>query len=124
MFCNITFYNIAGFVKWLRVTCCKPTLFTNVDKTSKPVVNSGDTISENSYFLRAASFKNENDATNLKTKLSRNGYSVSLQPVKINSEKWVRVLVGPFHTIKEAFIAKNALLRDGLKADMIKGNKN
>ena len=93
-------------------------------KTSKPVVNSGDTISENSYFLRAASFKNENDATNLKTKLSRNGYSVSLQPVKINSEKWVRVLVGPFHTIKEAFIAKNALLRDGLKADMIKGNKN
>ena len=93
-------------------------------KTTKSKVKPESVTSENSYFLRAASFKNENDATSLRKKLSQHGYSTSLQPVKLNSEKWVRVLVGPFHTIKEAFVAKNALLRDGLKADMVKGKQN
>ena len=89
-------------------------------KEAKPKVTNDSQL--NSYFLRAASFKNEKEALSLKSKLSKSGYIASIQAVKINSVQWSRVIIGPFGTIKDAFTAKNSLLAEGVKAVMVKGN--
>lgn len=76
----------------------------------------------NSYFLRAASFRNEKDAEALKADLMLKGYNVETQKVDLNSVFWYRVVVGPFHTVKEAFGIKNSLLNTGIKAVMVKSD--
>lgn len=77
--------------------------------------------SKDKYYLQAGSFKNAEDAENLKAKLAMLGIEAYVQSADL-SEKgmWHRVRVGPFTKISDINQARASLLQSGVNANLIK----
>jgi cell division protein FtsN len=77
--------------------------------------------SNDKYYLQAGSFKNAEDAENLKAKLAMLGMEAYVQSADL-SEKgmWHRVRVGPFTKIADINQARSLLLQSGVDANLIK----
>ena len=73
------------------------------------------------YYLQAGSFRDTEDAENLKAKIAMLGMEAYIQSADL-SEKgmWHRVRVGPFTKIAAINKARSSLLQNGIKANLIK----
>ena len=73
------------------------------------------------YYLQAGSFKDREDAENLKAKIAMLGMEAYVQSADL-SEKgmWHRVRVGPFTKIDAINKARSSLLQSGIKTNLIK----
>ena len=73
------------------------------------------------YYLQVGSFKDTEDAENLKAKIAMLGMEAYVQSADL-SEKgmWHRVRVGPFTKIDAIKKMRSSLLQSGIKANLIK----
>jgi cell division protein FtsN len=73
------------------------------------------------YYLQVGSFKDTEDAENLKAKIAMLGMEAYVQSADL-SEKgmWHRVRVGPFTKIDTIKKTQSSLLQNGIKANLIK----
>ena len=73
------------------------------------------------YYLQVGSFKDTEDAENLKAKIAMLGMEAYVQSADL-SEKgmWHRVRVGPFTKIDAIKKTRSSLLQSGIKANLIK----
>tara|TARA_B110000881_G_scaffold22997_1_gene16697 strand:- start:2838 stop:3446 length:609 start_codon:yes stop_codon:yes gene_type:complete len=73
------------------------------------------------YYLQVGSFKDTEDAENLKAKIAMLGMEAYIQSADL-SEKgmWHRVRVGPFTKIDAIKKTRSSLLQSGIKANLIK----
>ncbi len=73
------------------------------------------------YYLQVGSFKETEDAENLKAKIAMLGMEAYVQSADL-SEKgmWHRVRVGPFTKIDTIKKTRSSLLQSGIKANLIK----
>ena len=73
------------------------------------------------YYLQVGSFKDTEDAENLKAKIAMLGMEAYIQSADL-SEKgmWHRVRVGPFTKIDTIKKTRSSLLQNGIKANLIK----
>jgi cell division protein FtsN len=73
------------------------------------------------YYLQAGSFKDREDAENLKAKIAMLGMEAYVQSADL-SEKgmWHRVRVGPFTKIDAINKARSSLLQSDIKSNLIK----
>ena len=73
------------------------------------------------YYLQIGSFKDTEDAENLKAKIAMLGMEAYIQSADL-SEKgmWHRVRVGPFTKIDTIKKTRSSLLQNGIKANLIK----
>lgn len=73
------------------------------------------------YYLQVGSFKDTEDAENLKAKIAMLGMEAYIQSADL-SEKgmWHRVRVGPFTKIDTIKKTRSSLLESGIKANLIK----
>ena len=78
-------------------------------------------ILNDKYYLQVGSFKDTEDAENLKAKIAMLGMEAYVQSADL-SEKgmWHRVRVGPFTNIDTIKKTKSSLLQSGIKANLIK----
>jgi len=78
-------------------------------------------ILKDKYYLQVGSFKDTEDAENLKAKIAMLGMEAYVQSADL-SEKgmWHRVRVGPFTNIDNIKKTKSSLLQSGIKANLIK----
>lgn len=81
----------------------------------KPVEQPG------TYLLQAGSFRNKEQAEQLRARLGLLGYETSIQTVSIdNRQSWHRVRVGPFRNLSELNAARNQLKKNGVDAILIR----
>ena len=78
-------------------------------------------ILKDKYYLQVGSFKDTEDAENLKAKIAMLGMEAYVQSADL-SEKgmWHRVRVGPFTKIDTIKKTRSSLLESGIKANLIK----
>ena len=73
------------------------------------------------YFLQAGSFQNENDAENLKAKLSMLGIQASIQAADVPAKGvWHRVRLGPYASTGDMDRIRASLQRSGIQSSPIK----
>lgn len=78
-----------------------------------------------SYFLQVGAFQTEQEADNMKAKLALLGMEAIVQTATIPDKGiWHRVRVGPFSSLDQINKAREDLIRNGFKADLIKVNSN
>ena len=81
--------------------------------------------STDSYFLQVGAFQTEQEADNMKAKLALLGMEAIVQTATIPDKGvWHRVRVGPFAGLEQINKAREELVRNGFKADLIKVNSN
>ncbi len=81
----------------------------------KPVEEPG------TYLLQAGSFRNQEQAEQLRARLGLLGYETSIQMVSIdNRQSWHRVRVGPFRNLTDLNKARSALKKNGIDAILIR----
>ena len=68
------------------------------------------------YILQAGSFRNRQDAEELKATVALLGLQASINPVSIDNEKWHRVRIGPVDNRKELNRNLNLLQRNNINA--------
>lgn len=79
---------------------------------------------EYTYILQIASFKNEQDAEELKARIAFSGQIAYIQSIDVNGTVWHRVRVGPFESSREADKQKRQLEQNGHKALVLKETKS
>ncbi len=79
---------------------------------------------EYSYILQIASFKNQQDAEELKARIAFSGQIAYIQSIDVNGTEWHRVRVGPFDSSREADKQKRQLEQNGHKALVLKETKS
>lgn len=72
-----------------------------------------------SYFLQAAALRDPKDADQLKAQLILAGYNVEIKKISRNKTTWFRVLIGPYHDKSSAEIAKQQLVEQHIKANLV-----
>lgn len=73
------------------------------------------------YFLQAGSFKNNDDAENLKARLALLGMYASIQPINLADKGvWYRVRIGPFNKKEELDEASVSLRENGIAAQFVR----
>jgi cell division protein FtsN len=78
-----------------------------------------------SYFLQVGAFQTEQEADNQKAQLALLGLEAIVQTATIPEKGvWHRVRVGPFDSLEQINKAREELVRNGFKADLIKVNSN
>ena len=78
-----------------------------------------------SYFLQVGAFQTEQEADNMKAQLALLGLEAIVQTATIPEKGvWHRVRVGPFASLDQINKAREELVRNGFKADLIKVNSN
>lgn len=78
-----------------------------------------------SYFLQVGAFQTEQEADNMKAQLALLGLEAIVQTATIPEKGvWHRVRVGPFASLDQINRAREELVRNGFKADLIKVNSN
>jgi len=84
----------------------------------RPPENKKTTTSKSSkrYILQAGSFRNRQDAEELKATVALLGLQASINPVSIDNEKWHRVRIGPVDNRKELNRNLNLLQRNNINA--------
>lgn len=63
----------------------------------------------NTYILQIASFKQYQDADDLKAKLLLSGFNATVQKANVKGTAWYRVLVGPYTNLKSVKAAQGQL---------------
>lgn len=82
-------------------------------------------VSSENYFLQAGSFRNEDDAEDLKARLALLGMMASIQPVDLAEKgRWYRVRMGPFNTMSRVNTVRAALQQNGIETHFIKIRNN
>ncbi|HEU4709807.1 MAG TPA: SPOR domain-containing protein [Methylophilaceae bacterium] len=80
---------------------------------------------QESYFLQVGAFQTEQEADNMKAKLALLGLEAIVQTATIPDKGvWHRVRVGPFSSLDQINKAREELVKNGFKADLIKVNSN
>jgi len=75
------------------------------------------------YYLQVGAFQTEDEADNMKAKLALQGFEALVQTATIPGKGvWHRVRVGPLSSLDEINKAKNDLVTNGFKTDLIKVN--
>jgi len=78
-----------------------------------------------SYFLQVGAFQTEQEADNMKAQLALLGLEALVQTATIPDKGvWHRVRVGPFDSLEQINKAREDLIRNGFKADLIKVNSS
>jgi len=78
-----------------------------------------------SYFLQVGAFQTEQEADNMKAQLALLGQEALVQTATIPDKGvWHRVRVGPFDSLEQINKAREDLIRNGFKADLIKVNSS
>jgi len=73
------------------------------------------------YLLQAGSFRNRQQAEQLRAKLALLGLETSVQTISINSQQaWHRVRVGPFNNLPDLNDARALLKKNGVDAILIR----
>lgn len=72
------------------------------------------------YILQAGSFKQLEQADQLKAKLALQGIESSIQSVNINSDTWHRVRIGPIRNISKLEQTRKRLRENGISAIVVK----
>ncbi|HQS44698.1 MAG: sporulation protein [Methylotenera sp. 24-45-7] len=86
------------------------------DEQPQPVV-------QYTYYLQVGAFQTEEEADNMKAKLALQGFEALVQTATIPDKGvWHRVRVGPLNSLDEINKAKNDLVANGFKTDLIKVN--
>lgn len=81
--------------------------------------------SKDSYFLQVGAFQTEQEADNMKAQLALLGMEAIVQTATIPDKGvWHRVRVGPFEGLDQINKAREELVRNGFKTDLIKVNSN
>ncbi|HYD34286.1 MAG TPA: SPOR domain-containing protein [Methylophilaceae bacterium] len=76
-----------------------------------------------SYFLQVGAFQTEQEADNQKAQLALLGLEAMVQTANIPEKGvWHRVRVGPFDSLDEINKAREELVKNGFKTDLIKVN--
>ena len=72
------------------------------------------------YILQVGSFKQHEQADQLKAKLAIHGVSANIQSVRINDDTWHRVRVGPLQNLKTLNQVNKRLKDNGFNAIIVK----
>jgi len=72
------------------------------------------------YILQAGSFKQLEQADQLRAKLALQGIESSIQSVNINSDTWHRVRIGPIRNISKLEQTRKRLRDNGISAIVVK----
>jgi cell division protein FtsN len=89
--------------------------------TEEEITQTNITTKKEDYFLQVGSFKNEDDADNLKAKLALQGFEAIVQTAVIPEQgTWHRVRVGPLSDIEAINKIRTELLANDFGADLIK----
>lgn len=74
------------------------------------------------YILQVASFRNPEDAEQMKARLALLGSVANIQVVKINEATWHRVRIGPVEGARRTDEIRRMLQDNGIKTLLLKGN--
>lgn len=77
-------------------------------------------VSQTQYFLQLGSFRNREDAENLRARLAFVGSEAEIAIGQVNGEEVNRVRVGPFNSANEAYQARVPLTKSGFEATVVK----
>lgn len=72
------------------------------------------------YILQAGSFREHNQADELKAKLALQGITADIQTVKINADTWHRVRIGPISDMSKLNATMKRLKDNGIQAIVVK----
>lgn len=72
------------------------------------------------YILQVGSFKQHEQADQLKAKLALKGITANIQSVRINDDTWHRVRIGPLHNLKTLNQTHKRLKDNGINAIVVK----
>ncbi len=75
------------------------------------------------YLLQAGSFRNPQQADQLKAKLAMLGMETRVDSVNTNSGKWHRVRVGPYQKLEDLNTSRSTLKQSGIDAILIRLKK-
>jgi len=85
---------------------------------SKQQASHGDQKIE--YILQAGSFRQLEQADQLKAKLALQGIEADIQTVKINADTWHRVRIGPINNMNKLEQTRKRLNENGISAIVVK----
>ena len=74
-----------------------------------------------SYILQAGSFRNANEAEQLKARLAMMGSTATIQTVTVNGDTWHRVRIGPFRGARQADEMKRMLSDNNIETMVVEG---
>lgn len=93
----------------------KPTSDERTKPDTKPV--------EGGYLLQVGSFQQSEEASSLKTHLSRLGVNANIQSVNVNDSTWYRVRIGPVDSRKTVEDLRVRLREDGIDAMLMQAKQ-
>ena len=70
--------------------------------------------------MQAGSFREHNQADELKAKLALQGITADIQTVKINADTWHRVRIGPISDMSKLNATMKRLKDNGIQAIVVK----
>lgn len=73
------------------------------------------------YILQAGSFRNANEAEQLKARLAMMGSTATIQTVTVNGDTWHRVRIGPFRGARQADEMKRMLSDNNIETMVVEG---
>jgi len=79
-----------------------------------------DQANGGAYILQVGSFRELAQADQLKAKLALNGLTANIQSVKINSNTWHRVRIGPINNISKLSETRRRLKENGIHSIVVK----
>lgn len=82
----------------------------------------GQTQPNPPFYLQTGSFKNIEDAEQLRARLALAGVEANLSQAEINGKQLNRVRVGPFANAEEAYKARSKLTENGFEAKLMKSS--
>ena len=93
-----------------------------LSRKAKPSTGSVSGTALDSYILQAGSFRNANDAEQMKAQLALLGSIATIQTVTVNDETWHRVRIGPFEGARKADEIRRLLDDNNIDTLVLKTN--
>jgi cell division protein FtsN len=90
--------------------------------TPEPATNTTPADIQDSYILQVGSFRNTQDAEQMKARLALLGSMASVQTVTVNGETWHRVRIGPFKGARKADEMRRMLSDNKIDTLVMKAN--
>lgn len=90
--------------------------------TPEPPPNTTPVDSQDNYILQVGSFRNTQDAEQMKARLALLGSMATVQTVTVNGETWHRVRIGPFKGARKADEMRRMLSDNQIDTLVMKAN--
>jgi len=90
--------------------------------TPEPAPNTTPVDSQDNYILQVGSFRNAQDAEQMKARLALLGSMATVQTVTVNGETWHRVRIGPFKGARKADEMRRMLSDNQIDTLVMKAN--